>query len=65
MPVLDEIEAFFADQPEWQQRAYAALRSGIILNDTAIGELMTQCIKEASFVRGFTLPKLTSLGLWT
>lgn len=48
MPILDEIEAFFAGQPEWQQRGYAALRSGQVVNDSLIGELATACISEAS-----------------
>ncbi len=36
MPILDEIEDFFANQPEWQQRAYAALRSGLVINMTLV-----------------------------
>lgn len=48
MPILDEIEAFFAGQPDWQQRGYVALRSGQVVNETFIGELTAFCIKEAS-----------------
>jgi hypothetical protein len=48
MPILDEIEAFFAGQPEWQQRGYAALRSGRFVNADLVGELTELCIADAS-----------------
>jgi hypothetical protein len=48
VPILDEIEVFFAGQPEWQQRGYAALRSGRAIDATLIGELAALCIAEAS-----------------
>lgn len=48
MPVLDEIEAFFAGQPEWQQRGYAALRSGQAIDAILVGELTALCIADAS-----------------
>ena len=48
MPILDEIEAFFAGQPEWQQRGYAALRSGRAIDATLVGELTALCIAGAS-----------------
>ena len=48
MPILDEIEAYFADQPEWQQRGYGALRSGQVTSDTLVGELTALCITDAS-----------------
>lgn len=48
MPILDEIEAYFVNQPEWQQRGYVALRSGQVTNDTLVGELTALCMTEAS-----------------
>ena len=48
MPILDEIEAHFAMQPEWQQRGYMALRSGRVVDDTLIHELTACCIEEAA-----------------
>jgi hypothetical protein len=48
MPILDEIEAYFAKQSDWQQCGYAALRSGKALDDALVTELTAQCIKEVS-----------------
>ena len=48
MPILDEIESFFVAQPEWQQRGYAALRSGQAVDATFVGELAASCIADAS-----------------
>jgi energy-coupling factor transporter ATP-binding protein EcfA2 len=48
MPILDEIETFFAGQPEWQRRGYEALRSGQVVNGTLVGELAVLCITDAS-----------------
>jgi hypothetical protein len=48
MPILDEIETFFAGQPEWQQRGYAALRAGQATDDKLIAELSQFCVSEAT-----------------
>ena len=48
MPILDEIEAHFAKQPEWQQRGYMALRSGRVMDDALIRKLAACCIEEAA-----------------
>lgn len=48
MPILDEIEVFFAEQPEWQQRGYAALRYGREINAALVDELAVLCIAGAS-----------------
>lgn len=48
MPILDEIERFFAAQPSWQRQAYAALRSGRELTDQLYEELTKECIRNAS-----------------
>lgn len=47
MPILDEIETFFAGQPEWQQRGYAALRAGQVIDDKLTTELAALCVTEA------------------
>ena len=48
MPILDEIETFFAGQSEWQRRGYAVLRSGQVVDATLVGELAASCIADAS-----------------
>ena len=48
MQLLDEIEAYFAKQPEWQRRGYAALRSGQNLDDVLVAELAARSIEDAS-----------------
>jgi len=48
MAILDEIEAYFASQPKWQQQGYSALRSGRGVDATLTAELTGLCIKSAS-----------------
>lgn len=48
MPILDEIEQWFAQRPNWQRKAYAALRGGRQLDDTFAAELSELCVKEAA-----------------
>lgn len=46
MPILDEIESFFAAQPQWQRMCYSALREGTPIDDRFIEELAEQCEKD-------------------
>lgn len=48
MPILDEIQQFFARQSAWQRKAYAALKSGRPLDDQLFDELTTNCIHDAN-----------------
>jgi len=59
MQLLDEIEAYFAKQPEWQRRGYAALRSGQNVDDVLVAELAARSIEDASTSDKAT-PKITS-----
>lgn len=51
MPILDEIEQFFARQPKWQRRAYAALRAGEELTEQLYSELTKECISDAAVAK--------------
>jgi energy-coupling factor transporter ATP-binding protein EcfA2 len=48
MPILDEIESYFAKQADWQRCGYEALRAGRPLDSALAAELTAQCIDEAS-----------------
>ena len=48
MPILDEIEIYFSNQSQWQQRGYAALRSGKNVDAALIAELTALCISITS-----------------
>ena len=60
MPILDEIEAYFAKQSDWQQRGYGALRAGRVLDDALVKELTALCIEEASCTEKAPAPKNTN-----
>ena len=47
MPILDEIEAFFAVQPNWRRQIYNALVSNADLTEQLLAELTEECINNA------------------
>lgn len=48
MPILDEIEVFFAGQSNWKRQAYAALRGGSEVNEAFLDELTAECVRNAT-----------------
>ncbi len=48
MQILDEIEEFFVQQPNWIRDAYAALRNGVTIDDSIIERLTQQCIENTT-----------------